>query len=260
MTIVALATMLFTSCEKDTLIEALIEIRPEQGRPTACYQGDPLVEIQWLADAIATSESNGRNVVVWQARYQGEEVFSVEETPAYPDQMSVWRNCEGETICQFGGFAGFNTCPDFYDVARPSIIYQVQQAECGGDDPVNNLPWLRKRIDEIIPNVRYMNCMPGPIQDSMLMLVDPAYPYIFPNAIEVYRIEATGLSNIQIKADTYNGYIVETYECYGDLVPEVFPWEVAYDPVIHSDPNGSDLSYEVATVELVWSMEAPCAY
>ncbi len=31
-------------------------------------------------------------------------------------------NCQGQVICQFGGIAGLNTCPDFYDTATDKKV------------------------------------------------------------------------------------------------------------------------------------------
>ena len=41
------------------------------------------------------------------------------------DNLTTVYNCEGNVICEFGGIAGLNTCPDFdKNSTNKTIIYE----------------------------------------------------------------------------------------------------------------------------------------
>ena len=51
-------------------------------------------------------------------RYKGAIVFGYSSTcTACADMMGYVYSCKGDKICEFGGIAGLNTCPDFEDLA-----------------------------------------------------------------------------------------------------------------------------------------------
>lgn len=45
--------------------------------------------------------------------YKGEKVYIFDPGSGYADWLYTAYNSDCEVICQFGGFAGMNTCPDF---------------------------------------------------------------------------------------------------------------------------------------------------
>lgn len=49
--------------------------------------------------------------------YNNEEVFLFIMSPLIDDGMDLVRNSNCEVICEFGGLAGLNTCPDFFETA-----------------------------------------------------------------------------------------------------------------------------------------------
>jgi hypothetical protein len=57
-------------------------------------------------------------VEIYSYTYNSQMVIGVEIVePTCCDFMSVVYDCSGNVICQFGGFAGLNTCPDFATTA-----------------------------------------------------------------------------------------------------------------------------------------------
>lgn len=57
--------------------------------------------------------------------YHGQTVYYIDSCKGCADSMALVYTCSGEVICQFGGIAGFNTCPDFADFAiDKKVIWQ----------------------------------------------------------------------------------------------------------------------------------------
>lgn len=50
--------------------------------------------------------------------YNGEKVYIFNPGSGYADWLSTAYNQDCEVICEFGGFAGLNTCPDFNETAE----------------------------------------------------------------------------------------------------------------------------------------------
>lgn len=80
-----------------------------------CDVYNPLKKLGWL-HKIKQQAGERTSSIIWY-RYQEEDVFLIADCDNCPDGMAVVYNCEGETICEFGGIAGLNTCPDFFDTA-----------------------------------------------------------------------------------------------------------------------------------------------
>ena len=72
---------------------------------------------EWLTKIINSIEQNGMKGKVVQYQYDSETVFLVNICNGCADNMTVVYNCAGDVRCEFGGIAGFNTCPDFTDIA-----------------------------------------------------------------------------------------------------------------------------------------------
>lgn len=86
---------------------------------------DPFEDYQWLSDIKFNYEANqnpiGNKIV--QYIYNDECVY-LTGTETCCDQLIEVYNTQGEVICKFGGIAGFNTCPDFYDsVTDKRVLY-----------------------------------------------------------------------------------------------------------------------------------------
>lgn len=80
---------------------------------------NPLEDLQWLVDIADTFEiidtANGQQII--QSIYNDECVYQLDFCFECPDNLISIYNTQGEVICEFGGIAGLNTCPDFYDTA-----------------------------------------------------------------------------------------------------------------------------------------------
>jgi hypothetical protein len=90
----------------------------------ACNTNDPLNEIQWLNELKTALEISAKmsGAQIISYRYHDADVFLVNDCYNCMDGMVRVYNCSGEVICEFGGFAGLNTCPDFFEEATDSIM------------------------------------------------------------------------------------------------------------------------------------------
>lgn len=88
------------------------------------YTNAPLEEISWLRDIRDTFDKDmgPQRQRITQYRYQREDVFLIEVCYQCADAMTFVYNCAGNMICEFGGIAGVNTCPDFKQNATDKKI------------------------------------------------------------------------------------------------------------------------------------------
>jgi hypothetical protein len=106
--------LMATSCKKDNQTI------------TTCTIDNPLETIQWLKETkeafeLSMSPSAKR---ITQYFYQGECVFLIDGCVGCNDNLTTLYNAEKEVICEFGGIAGVNTCPDFEtEVTGEVILY-----------------------------------------------------------------------------------------------------------------------------------------
>ena len=71
----------------------------------------------WINATIQSITLQGNKGEIIKYLYQNQEVYLVRGCLECADYNDVVRNCEGKIICEFGGIAGINTCPDFSKVA-----------------------------------------------------------------------------------------------------------------------------------------------
>ena len=76
-------------------------------------ESDFCENVDWLRSIITNAQKNSAKAEVIRYQYKGETVYHINTCKDCADSMSQVYNCSGEVICQFGGIAGFNTCPDF---------------------------------------------------------------------------------------------------------------------------------------------------
>ena len=77
--------------------------------------------VDWLRAIITSAQQNSTKAEVIRYQYKGETVY-INTCIDCADSMAQVYNCSGEVICQFGGIAGFNTCPDFEDTATQKKV------------------------------------------------------------------------------------------------------------------------------------------
>ena len=89
-----------------------------------CGTTKPLEELTWLKEikAVMVVNANATGGQIIAYKYEGEDVFWVDDCYSCDDKVVVVYNCEGEVICEFGGISGQNTCPDFAEKATDSVM------------------------------------------------------------------------------------------------------------------------------------------
>ncbi len=104
----------FSSCKKEDIY------------PQVCVNEE--TSGNWLEDKIKDYKRGDQKVEIHQATYQGQNVFMVNDCVGCADAMTNVYDCYGEVICQFGGIAGLNTCPDFDDTAIDiKLVYTTEK-------------------------------------------------------------------------------------------------------------------------------------
>ena len=76
----------------------------------------------WLSEMIRGFKRSGQKAEVYYYVYEGQPVFSVNSCVGCPDAMTVVYNCDQAVICQAGGIAGINTCPDWASKASGELL------------------------------------------------------------------------------------------------------------------------------------------
>ncbi len=89
-----------------------------------CFTNNPLEDLPWLKEIKTFIELNenaaGGEIIAY--KYNGEDVFLVDDCYNCADKMVLIYDCSGQIICKFGGIAGINTCPDFFETATDSTM------------------------------------------------------------------------------------------------------------------------------------------
>ncbi len=87
---------------------------------------NPIEEITWIKELIADFEKNKMHKqLIEQYTYNGKKVFMIHDCYQCPDALTYVYDKEKKVLCEFGGFIGKNTCPDFEEKAtNKKILYQ----------------------------------------------------------------------------------------------------------------------------------------
>lgn len=78
-------------------------------------------DITWLDSIQGSISQSGWQGEIYLSHYKGERVFEVNACVSCADYISTVYDCEGKIVCEFGGIAGVNTCPD-YDFGAPDRL------------------------------------------------------------------------------------------------------------------------------------------
>lgn len=107
------------SCKKDNQFAEEGEIIV-----TTCTIENPLETIQWLQDTRDgfDMQANPLPKRITQYFYEGECVFLIDSCVGCNDNLTTVYNVNQDVICEFGGIAGVNTCPDFETEATGKVI------------------------------------------------------------------------------------------------------------------------------------------
>lgn len=111
--LILFASLLLISCIKNL-----------EAQETFCDSNQPLKELLWLNNIKTGFEqsTDASKKQIIQYTYKNETVFMINPCFNCPDNLITVYSCSGEKICEFGGIAGLNTCPDFYEQATNKII------------------------------------------------------------------------------------------------------------------------------------------
>ncbi len=107
-------TLMVTSCKKDD--------QPEEA--TTCDIENPLETIPWLKEIRDgfDMQANPLPKRIIQYFYQGECVFLIDGCIGCNDNLIVVYNLDKDVICEFGGIAGVDTCPNFATEATGELV------------------------------------------------------------------------------------------------------------------------------------------
>lgn len=88
------------------------------------FSANPFHEYEWLnnikLNLEVSAKQSGAQII--QYTYNQNTVFWIDGCYNCFDNLISIYNDEGEVICEIGGIAGLNTCPDFLDKATDSIM------------------------------------------------------------------------------------------------------------------------------------------
>lgn len=91
-----------------------------------CNTTDPINELNWLNEMVNIPQDRkiGR-MEVYKCIYDSIEGFIVDQCVDCPDFITYFYDCDGNIICEFGGYDGRITCPDFSKkVTSQVLIYK----------------------------------------------------------------------------------------------------------------------------------------
>ena len=89
----------------------------EDGQSILSDESNYCSDLSWLQTIIQNAQQNSSKAEVIRYRYNNQTVYFINTCIDCADSMAQVYSCSGEVICQFGGIAGLNTCPDFKDNA-----------------------------------------------------------------------------------------------------------------------------------------------
>jgi len=77
-------------------------------------EDNPIENIIWIKELVERQSMINNTLEITQYNYMGNTVFSVDTCPYNcSDSLINVYDCDQNLICEFGGIAGLNTCPDF---------------------------------------------------------------------------------------------------------------------------------------------------
>lgn len=100
------------------------------GREDDCRIGEvycdgvtaPARELPWLRELLTARGNNSTELDIYAYDYKGQQVFVVNDCHGCADAMTIAYDCNGNTVCQWGGLIGANTCPDFEEEATNKLL------------------------------------------------------------------------------------------------------------------------------------------
>ncbi|TGV03980.1 DUF6970 domain-containing protein [Flavivirga rizhaonensis] len=91
---------------------------------------DPLENVEWLKELVNNPNPNGLEII--QYDYKQQTVFSINNCLNCADGFVIVYDCKKNKVCEFGGIAGINTCPDFDTKAiNKKVLFTDRNCEKG---------------------------------------------------------------------------------------------------------------------------------
>ncbi|AUP77294.1 DUF6970 domain-containing protein [Flavivirga eckloniae] len=91
---------------------------------------DPLENIEWLKELLNSANTN--DLEITQYDYKKQTVFSINNCIDCADNLITVYDCDKNKICEFGGIAGLNTCPDFdTEAINKKVLYTDRNCDKG---------------------------------------------------------------------------------------------------------------------------------
>ena len=79
----------------------------------------------WVKQTISSFEKDNAHAQILEYSYNEKTVYYISNCYQCPDAMDIVYDRENNKLCEFGGFAGRNTCPDFAQKAtNKKIVWQ----------------------------------------------------------------------------------------------------------------------------------------
>ena len=109
---------------------------------SSCKFENPLTDLLWLKNKV--DEITYIHTSIYQCTYgNGETGFLIDEGNTKP-----FYNCEGEILCIMGGFIG-ETCSHL-NITNKTLIWKKSNLPCDFVNPLTDLSWLKKIVDDFI--------------------------------------------------------------------------------------------------------------
>lgn len=121
-----------------------------------CYVKNPINELPWLKKIVDEQSTNYCNkIVIKNYRYNDKNGFLINYCIDCTEGLSIYYDCTGNVICEFGGIDGKNTCPDFSTKAVEGetifidtiVQNMIDSTICGYKNPLLSLPWLKGIVE-----------------------------------------------------------------------------------------------------------------
>ena len=115
---------------------------------------DPLENVDWLKALVDnennTSAENSNGLEIIQYNYKDSITFLINNCINCADNLTVLYDCEKNKICEFGGIAGLNTCPNFEkEATNEKLLFTTRKndpKDCA-NNPLQNIDWLKALVD-----------------------------------------------------------------------------------------------------------------
>lgn len=79
----------------------------------------------WLEAEKSSIIQQGHKGQITKYRYKNQEVYLIEGClQNCADYLDVVKDCRGKIICEMGGIAGINTCPDFDKAVKLEEVWK----------------------------------------------------------------------------------------------------------------------------------------